>query len=394
MLQRTLIVMTGGNAHFHARSLLEYIKHDSTGSLTKLVNAVADRVVVLENNGAEMSPYQTQKQREIFFGILSDTIVANKMFRHQLIQAAINKWAERGEQMTLLNEAIRDETKNLSKHIILKIRHQLEDWTKNSNLVIENENSSVKIDLSLLEHKLPKLQDSLSHSEWEFFDENQDEMEAQIITYITMNYKLIKEAGESIQQGKLCFPGSCSMTVQGKGKVTMERLEAGDSVLNSKTNGNLQFEEVFLFSHAEREVTTCFVEVLTEQGKKITLSSNHLIPISKMDALKPARDIRVGDNIFVVTTDKKSPVVDAVVNVTTVIASGLYCPHTASGTLIVDGVLVSCYSTVVPVWVQRVLVTPLAWLYRWLPSTLCHKVLPSDGQAGMSRVITLLRKLV
>ncbi len=105
-------------------------------------------------------------------------------------------------------------------------------------------------------------------------------------------------------------------------------------------------------------------------GKKITLSSNHLIPINKINALKPARDIRVGDNIFVVTTaaaGKKSHVIDTVVDVDTVIAEGLYWPHTASGTLMVDGVLVSCYTTVLPVWVQHFLVTPLAWLYKWLP---------------------------
>ncbi len=86
--------MMCGKANFHTQSLVEYIKKVSKDSFTKLIKADEDRVVVFKSNEVQMSPYETDKQKEIFFGILSDMLVKRKALRHSIFQYVTNKWRE------------------------------------------------------------------------------------------------------------------------------------------------------------------------------------------------------------------------------------------------------------------------------------------------------------
>lgn len=94
--------------------------------------------------------------------------------------------------------------------------------------------------------------------------------------------------------------------------------------------------------------TAVFLELTTDDNRKIVLSQNHLImryslknsfPIINEKVL--AKEINVGDFVF----GGRDPWnITKVVSIKPVMSQGLYAPATLSGSLFVDDIFVSCYT--------------------------------------------------
>eukprot|EP01052_Picozoa_sp_SAG31_P041891 SAG31_NODE_6480_length_2000_cov_1.640568_3_plen_147_part_01 len=141
--------------------------------------------------------------------------------------------------------------------------------------------------------------------------------------------------------------------------VPMHQLKLGDSV----RVGPKDFEPVFFFSHSDRLAVTYFVHVGIDGGRLLRLTADHLLftasEIATKDGAvewqpKTAGSVRVGD--YVQLADGRSAKVASVERAS---GQGLYAPHTFSGKLVVDGVLVSCYTTALSPTISHVLLSPL-----------------------------------
>jgi Hint module len=124
-----------------------------------------------------------------------------------------------------------------------------------------------------------------------------------------------------------CFSGMSSITVEGKGKMTMDDLKIGDRVLVD-TTGN--YEEVFSFGHYD---PSRIGEYLLIQPFNLEMSKDHMIFIAGGSAV-PASHLKVGDQL------ESGDRITAIKHVT---RKGAYAPFTRSGSIVVNGVRASTY---------------------------------------------------
>lgn len=150
-----------------------------------------------------------------------------------------------------------------------------------------------------------------------------------------------------------CFPGDMWVRVSTTETRTMEQLGVGDHVYRSA----VETDVVIAFSHrVNSRHSLPFVRIHTSALRNVTLSHGHLIYVN--GELKAAKDTRVGDTVI---TDVGKAVVTSVSDVW---SKGLYAPHTMSGELMVNGLLVSCYTKVVPEATAHTLLAPIRALFR------------------------------
>ncbi len=391
ILDRTLFVATRGAVSFKNITLDEYLtqRSDEQSSLGEFVlQELQGRAVVVENDTDLISERKLADQREIFFRHLAGIVLNTTPYTNELFEEAEQRRKEYqkdflGDKLALPGTF--EKTEAYTKFVV-KLRLIVDRWIANGEIDI----SAV---LTSIQENFKKEPNLLDANDLQLFESFARHIEPDIEEYVQKNHKLIKELGEKATQKQECFPVFCKAYVKGRGVVTMDCLQVGDRVLTSE-KGVFSFENIFCFSHAELQAVTPFVQITTSLGKTVTLSPNHLLPVNNTDALRAANDVRIADHVFVRREVEESLVRDKVVSVGVVVAEGLYCPHTSSGSLIVDDVLVSCYTTVLPPLAQQVLLTPLAWLYRWLPSAVYDRVVPYHKETGMPYIVKLLRSLV
>ena len=109
-----------------------------------------------------------------------------------------------------------------------------------------------------------------------------------------------------------------------------------------------------MFSHREANIISEFVTLHTDNMTSITASHGHYIwvlqgPAKVLQAVRAA-EISVGDCLVRLVAPKfGSPVVPAcVIEKTEGIDVGLYNPHTASGTVIVNGIAALTFTDTLP----------------------------------------------
>lgn len=149
-----------------------------------------------------------------------------------------------------------------------------------------------------------------------------------------------------------CFPAEAEIFTR-RGRIRMEHLEAGDEVLTKMGN-----EPVFMFTHRISHGLYPFIRLFTSKRHIITLSHGHILSVNNQ--LHPAADVKPGDMLTTMHGDV------IVIKREVVWRRGLYAPHVAGGEMIVDGVLVSCYTTAVSWSLAHALLTPLRSLAKSL----------------------------
>lgn len=166
------------------------------------------------------------------------------------------------------------------------------------------------------------------------------------------------------------------MTPFGRRKIS--EINVGDSVLTMDSSGNPIFSSVLLFLDRNSTEVREFYEIKTSKTT-LRLTPSHLLfilpaplPREALDSnsyfstfLPPqfnsvgneelmieaeitfARNIAIGDMIL--TLDPKNSKIltrDSVLDVRSIVGEGVYAPLTSTGTIIVDGVVSSCYAVV------------------------------------------------
>ena len=134
-----------------------------------------------------------------------------------------------------------------------------------------------------------------------------------------------------------------------RGLVTMDDLRVGDQVL--RPDGS--YERVYGFGHKHDTTEASFLRIHTtaKDVKPLEITPNHLLFVAMPTRSIPAGDLRVGDAVFIqeevpLPSSPSSPLRTFVVtNIELVERNGVYGPFTASGTIVVNGVVASTYSS-------------------------------------------------
>eukprot|EP00929_Paragymnodinium_shiwhaense_P061463 TRINITY_DN3069_c0_g1_i11.p3 TRINITY_DN3069_c0_g1~~TRINITY_DN3069_c0_g1_i11.p3 ORF type:complete len:315 (+),score=60.26 TRINITY_DN3069_c0_g1_i11:1221-2165(+) len=157
-------------------------------------------------------------------------------------------------------------------------------------------------------------------------------------------------------QDRACFPGySLVHVTRGaeKEQRRMDSIQPGDMVLVER-DGNLLNEPVLGFLHSLPSVSANVVEIRHEHGN-FSASAAHIVPV--VSAAGPREQfvgaLKAGDRMYAAVVDSAV----AQVKETTVLAiehkvttTGLWAPFTASGTIVVDGIVASAYASPSPQW--------------------------------------------
>lgn len=145
-----------------------------------------------------------------------------------------------------------------------------------------------------------------------------------------------------------CLPGEALADVQGIGPVPVGQLRVGDRVLG-RVGGGFGYEPVLAFLHASRPSSSsantarfAVAEILHERGV-LRASPGHLVFTAGGSVDVPAALLRPGEDELL-AADGSSTRVLAVRKSGAFANDGLHAPLTASGTIVVDGVLASIYA--------------------------------------------------
>ncbi|KAK9834538.1 hypothetical protein WJX74_003989 [Apatococcus lobatus] len=148
-----------------------------------------------------------------------------------------------------------------------------------------------------------------------------------------------------------CFPGSAVVSTP-MGMQSISSLRIGDKVLTLTPSGQAVYEQIFVFSHRAQKEAAMFTSLTSKSGHKLAATPGHYIwaakPGQKASIIRMG-DVEVGDEILTSALSEgdrelRSPVV----HITTERQEGLYNPHTASGSIIVNGVAATAFTDVLP----------------------------------------------
>lgn len=171
----------------------------------------------------------------------------------------------------------------------------------------------------------------------------------------------------------VCFPGSASVRLVDGTSKKMADIVIGDVVqvaypiitTTTNTSGKYNmmpysYSPVLGFSHRVHNVIyNHFVAITASDGSSITLTPGHF---TYAPTLKPARVVRVGDVLPGLDGDRM--IVDVVYDVKD---KGLFNPHTETGTIVVNGLVQSCYTESVDVHKAHALLAPVRAMWKAVP---------------------------
>jgi len=124
----------------------------------------------------------------------------------------------------------------------------------------------------------------------------------------------------------------------------MDELQVGDRVLT----GDGTYSKVYAFSHKDASTKVTYLQILTESMNKkhpLEITGKHLLYVydnrNSKKKLEFAQAVKVGDFLVSSRTENKS----RVVSIRSIQRQGLYTPLTATGTIVVNGVVASVYAS-------------------------------------------------
>lgn len=168
-----------------------------------------------------------------------------------------------------------------------------------------------------------------------------------------------------------CFPGSATVrTADGQPKA-LSQLQLGDSVLSVGADGTLQYSPVYMWSSRRPDEDAAFVRMRTDSGLNITVTPGHYLFAWRGEGAQQAAQAALGNPAawpLVLPTQLAVgdvlPVAGAVapggrggaartalarvVATERVQETGVYMPHTLTGAIVVDGVVASELTSLVP----------------------------------------------
>lgn len=175
-------------------------------------------------------------------------------------------------------------------------------------------------------------------------------------------------APSTFDRATTCFPGDAVVSLAGGAEVRMDALRVGDMAAGGAGGGIGDASPVVGWSHADAAgVAPLVVVSTTAGGPPLALTPGHYLPLAVAavdDArctyhdgrcLVPARALVLGDALLAAAAAATPAAACNASSHPTVTrlgagvsTTGLYAPHTASGWLVVDGLVVSAYTDAVP----------------------------------------------
>ncbi|CAK6977891.1 indian hedgehog B protein-like [Scomber scombrus] len=212
-----------------------------------------------------------------------------------------------------------------------------------------------------------------------------------------------------------CFPGDASVSLPDGHRKLVRDLRPGERVLTSSGGdggGALVYSEVITFLDRDPSTLTLFYTLHTESGAVLSLTAAHLLFASEgncSEGAVPARgalrtvyasDARPGQCVLVVEGEggrshgegrsHSEGRLSHITRVTARQSRGAFAPLTERGTLVVDGVVASCYAVVDQHSLAHWALSPLRVLHSWTGAA-TH---PGDGVHWYSRLLHWLGGLL
>nr|XP_020447706.1 indian hedgehog protein isoform X1 [Monopterus albus] len=188
-----------------------------------------------------------------------------------------------------------------------------------------------------------------------------------------------------------CFPGEAVVTVESGAQMSISDLRPGDRVLasaGSDGSGELVFSEVLTFLDRDPVTWKLFYTLQTESGAQLSLTAAHLLFVSEgncSEGVAPAfgtlrtvyaSDARPGQCVLVSQGEVGQRLGEGHLSrlnqVTVRESRGVYAPLTQHGTVVVDGVVASCYAVVNQHSLAHWAFSPLRLIHSWTGTTGCH----------------------
>lgn len=173
-----------------------------------------------------------------------------------------------------------------------------------------------------------------------------------------------------------CFPGDASVTLEGGAHKPISDLRPGERVLASAgAGGDLVFSPVLTFLDRDPVTLRLFYTLQTDAGARLSLTAAHLLFVTEGNcsegvelnhgALRTvyASDARPGQCVLV--SQGGAGRLSHITAVSVTARRGAYAPLTEQGTLVVDGVVASCYAVLEQHAVAHRAFSPLRLLHSW-----------------------------
>ncbi len=140
-----------------------------------------------------------------------------------------------------------------------------------------------------------------------------------------------------------CFAGSDSVLIKSGQQKLLSDVEIGDVVLTSNNNGILSYSPVIALPHKRNYYETDFIQIYTEMGRDIKLTSNHLLPYGSCNmagklSLGYAKYAKKGECVITIDGVKK------ITDIKVIRSEGLYTVVTQNEYIVVNGIIASPFS--------------------------------------------------
>ena len=133
-----------------------------------------------------------------------------------------------------------------------------------------------------------------------------------------------------------CFPPHSTVMLKGSIRKRLDELKLGDIVQDSPTTFSVYYhDKAYDHRHLSNQM---YVSIKTENGYNITLSISHMIQIGNSSFIE-AKYVEP-EKMYLITESGLSKVL----SISKEFHSKHYSPYTYSGTIMVDGILASCYA--------------------------------------------------
>lgn len=158
------------------------------------------------------------------------------------------------------------------------------------------------------------------------------------------------ESSQAAKSGG-CFAAETTVQTSSGTRLRLEELWIGDRVLAlDMATGRFTYSEVILFLDRDPEQQRQFLHLRTASGRNLTVTPSHLLMVATnaSDIYRVqvvfADRVRRGDQILI--HNRLEPEIDTVISTEAILKRGVYAPLTREGTIVVDGIVASCFAVI------------------------------------------------
>jgi len=195
-----------------------------------------------------------------------------------------------------------------------------------------------------------------------------------------MNSTMMMSSTTTTAATSQCFAGDTLVETESRGQVPVKALLDGDYVkAYDVETGAYVFSKFVTYGHDDHDMWVQYVLLRTESGKELKISDTHLILKSSGEFVF-AGELNEGD---VLQNDER------IVHVDFAHEQGAYAPLTEHGTLLVNGLVASCYSSFRSHHLAHLVHPTLTQALQWANSFLGYK--DTLEMANAIGLLTLVR---